>query len=60
MILQDGCAPPPFTEKLATCRVRINRGLVEVDPRPLAPGTPAAIDIPREAISEILMLKTAM
>ena len=47
--LQDGCAPPPFTEKLATYRVRVNRGLVEVDPRPLPPGTPAAIDIPREA-----------
>jgi nitrite reductase/ring-hydroxylating ferredoxin subunit/DMSO/TMAO reductase YedYZ heme-binding membrane subunit len=42
--LQDGCAPPPFTEKLVTYRVRVNRGVVEVDPRPLLPGTPAAID----------------
>jgi nitrite reductase/ring-hydroxylating ferredoxin subunit/DMSO/TMAO reductase YedYZ heme-binding membrane subunit len=58
--LRDGCAPPPFTEKLATYRVRINRGLLEVDPRPLPPGTAAAIDIPREAISEILMPKAAM
>jgi nitrite reductase/ring-hydroxylating ferredoxin subunit/DMSO/TMAO reductase YedYZ heme-binding membrane subunit len=41
--LADGCAPPPFTEKLATHRVRIERGLVMVDPTPLAPGTPAAI-----------------
>ena len=41
--LEDGCAPLPFTEKLATYRVRINRGMVEVDPRALAPGTPAAI-----------------
>ena len=41
--LADGCAPPPFTEKLATYRVRIARGMVEVDPRPLPPGTPAAI-----------------
>jgi nitrite reductase/ring-hydroxylating ferredoxin subunit/DMSO/TMAO reductase YedYZ heme-binding membrane subunit len=41
--LADGCAPPPFTEKLATYRVRITRGMVEVDPQPLAPGTPAAI-----------------
>jgi nitrite reductase/ring-hydroxylating ferredoxin subunit len=41
--LADGCAPPPFTEKLVTYRVRIERGLVEVDPTPLAPGTPAAI-----------------
>jgi nitrite reductase/ring-hydroxylating ferredoxin subunit/DMSO/TMAO reductase YedYZ heme-binding membrane subunit len=41
--LADGCAPPPFTEKLATYRVRIANGVVEVDPRPLPPGTPAAI-----------------
>ena len=40
--LEDGCAPAPFTEKLATYRVRVARGMVEVDPRPLAPGTPAA------------------
>jgi DMSO/TMAO reductase YedYZ heme-binding membrane subunit/nitrite reductase/ring-hydroxylating ferredoxin subunit len=44
--LADGCAPPPFTEKLATYRLRINRGAVEVDPRPLPPGTPAAIECP--------------
>lgn len=41
--LEDGCAPAPFTEKLATYNVRIHRGNVEVDPRPLPPGTPAAI-----------------
>jgi DMSO/TMAO reductase YedYZ heme-binding membrane subunit/nitrite reductase/ring-hydroxylating ferredoxin subunit len=41
--LEDGCAPPPFTEKLATHRVRINRGVVEVDPEPLAPGTAAGV-----------------
>lgn len=41
--LADGCAPPPFTEKLATYRVRINVGNVEVDPQPLPPGTPAVI-----------------
>jgi nitrite reductase/ring-hydroxylating ferredoxin subunit/DMSO/TMAO reductase YedYZ heme-binding membrane subunit len=41
--LADGCAPPPFTEKLATYRVRIRDGIVEVDPKPLPPGTPAAI-----------------
>ena len=45
--LADGCAPPPFTEKLATYRVRIRGGVVEVDPRPLPPGTPAAIASPR-------------
>jgi nitrite reductase/ring-hydroxylating ferredoxin subunit len=41
--LADGCAPPPFSEKLVTFRVRLEHGLVEVDPRPLPPGTPAAI-----------------
>jgi len=43
--LVDGCAPPPFTEKLATYRVRVSHGVVEVDPRPLPPGTPASIRI---------------
>jgi nitrite reductase/ring-hydroxylating ferredoxin subunit/DMSO/TMAO reductase YedYZ heme-binding membrane subunit len=41
--LEDGCAPPPFTEKLITYRVRIAHGVVEVDPRPLPPGTTAAM-----------------
>jgi nitrite reductase/ring-hydroxylating ferredoxin subunit len=44
--LEDGCAPPPFTEKLATYRVRLRHGAIEVDPRPLPPGTPAAITMP--------------
>jgi nitrite reductase/ring-hydroxylating ferredoxin subunit/DMSO/TMAO reductase YedYZ heme-binding membrane subunit len=43
--LHDGCAPAPFTEKLATYRVRLSNGLVEVDPRPLPPGTPASIKL---------------
>ena len=43
--LADGCAPPPFTEKLVTYLVRVESGLVEVDPTPLAPGTPASIAI---------------
>lgn len=47
--LADGCAPPPFTEKLVTYRVRLRDGEIEVDPRPLPPGTPAAIRIPAEA-----------
>jgi nitrite reductase/ring-hydroxylating ferredoxin subunit/DMSO/TMAO reductase YedYZ heme-binding membrane subunit len=41
--LEDGRAPPPFTEMLATYRVRINAGVVEVDPRPLPPGTRVAL-----------------
>ena len=43
--LADGCAPPPFTEKLATYRVRLRDGVIEVDPTALPPGTPAAIRI---------------
>jgi nitrite reductase/ring-hydroxylating ferredoxin subunit len=41
--LDDGCAPPPFTEKLATYPLRLSRGIIEVNPRPLAPGTPAVL-----------------
>jgi nitrite reductase/ring-hydroxylating ferredoxin subunit/DMSO/TMAO reductase YedYZ heme-binding membrane subunit len=47
--LADGCAPPPFTEKLTTYRLRIVDGIVEVNLKPLPPGTPAAItwtDVP--------------
>jgi DMSO/TMAO reductase YedYZ heme-binding membrane subunit/nitrite reductase/ring-hydroxylating ferredoxin subunit len=43
--LDDGCAPPPYTEKVATYPVRITNGIVEVDPHPLPPGTPAAITV---------------
>jgi len=43
--LEDGRAPPPFTEVLVTYRVRLRNGVVEVDPRPLPPGTPAAITV---------------
>jgi nitrite reductase/ring-hydroxylating ferredoxin subunit/DMSO/TMAO reductase YedYZ heme-binding membrane subunit len=44
--LEDGCAPPPFTEKLATHRVRLRDGVVEVEAKPLPPGTPAAMILP--------------
>jgi nitrite reductase/ring-hydroxylating ferredoxin subunit/DMSO/TMAO reductase YedYZ heme-binding membrane subunit len=37
--LEDGCAPPPFTEKLATYRLRLEAGEVWLDPRPNPPGT---------------------
>jgi nitrite reductase/ring-hydroxylating ferredoxin subunit/DMSO/TMAO reductase YedYZ heme-binding membrane subunit len=47
--LKNGCAPPPFTEKLPTYRVRLKDGIVEVDPRPLAAGTAAAIKVPLNA-----------
>ncbi len=45
--LADGCAPPPFIERLVTYRVRWNQGVIEVDPHPLPPGTPASITCPR-------------
>jgi methionine sulfoxide reductase heme-binding subunit len=35
----DGCAPPPFTEKLPTFAVKVVNGRVLVDPRPHQPGT---------------------
>ena len=37
--LNDGCAPPPFTEKLSTYKLRVRDGVIELDPRPLPPGT---------------------
>ncbi|HEY7296557.1 MAG TPA: Rieske 2Fe-2S domain-containing protein [Xanthobacteraceae bacterium] len=48
--LADGCAPPPFPDKLATYRVRLRDGVVEVDPHPLPPGTPAAITCPPQTL----------
>ena len=36
---EDGCAPPPFTERLSTYRLRIDNGLVLLDPKPNPPGT---------------------
>ncbi len=35
----DGCSPPPFNERITTYKVRVVKGLVQVDPRPLPPGT---------------------
>jgi nitrite reductase/ring-hydroxylating ferredoxin subunit/DMSO/TMAO reductase YedYZ heme-binding membrane subunit len=43
--LADGCAPPPFTEKLATYPLRIRDGIVEVNPAPLPLGTAAVITV---------------
>jgi nitrite reductase/ring-hydroxylating ferredoxin subunit/DMSO/TMAO reductase YedYZ heme-binding membrane subunit len=36
----DGRSPAPFTDRVATYRVRVERGEVWIDPRPLPPGTP--------------------
>jgi nitrite reductase/ring-hydroxylating ferredoxin subunit/DMSO/TMAO reductase YedYZ heme-binding membrane subunit len=37
--LEDGCAPPPYTEKLPTFRLRIVDGRVRIDPAANPPGT---------------------
>ena len=39
---EDGCSPPPFTERIATYRTRIAKGVIWVHPVPLPPGTPVA------------------
>jgi nitrite reductase/ring-hydroxylating ferredoxin subunit/DMSO/TMAO reductase YedYZ heme-binding membrane subunit len=36
---EDGCAPPPFTEKVATYRLKLDGDKVLLDPRPNPPGT---------------------
>ena len=38
---EDGCSPPPFTERIPTFNVRVADGRVLVDPRPNPPGTRA-------------------
>ena len=38
---EDGCSPPPFTEKIPTFHVRVEGDRVLVDPRPNPPGTRA-------------------
>lgn len=36
---ENGCSPPPFTDKVATYRTKIVNGTVFVDPNPLPEGT---------------------
>lgn len=36
---EDGCAPAPFTEKLATYRLKLENGVILLDPRANPPGT---------------------
>ncbi len=36
---EDGCAPAPFTEKIATYRLMQRKGYIYLDPQPLPPGT---------------------
>jgi nitrite reductase/ring-hydroxylating ferredoxin subunit/DMSO/TMAO reductase YedYZ heme-binding membrane subunit len=37
---ENGQAPAPFTERVATYRVRVSNRRILLDPRPLPPGTP--------------------
>jgi sulfoxide reductase heme-binding subunit YedZ len=37
---EDGCAPPPFTERVPTFRIRVVDRRVLLDPNPRPPGTP--------------------
>ena len=37
--LEDGCAPPPYNEKLPTYRLKVENGQVFVHPLPNPPGT---------------------
>ena len=37
--MEDGCAPPPFTEKIPTYRLRLDADVVKLNPEALAPGT---------------------
>jgi nitrite reductase/ring-hydroxylating ferredoxin subunit len=36
---EDGCSPPPFTEKIETYRLKLNGDMVYLDPKALGPGT---------------------
>lgn len=38
--MEDGCSPPPFTEKVPTYRLRLSDGVIEIDARANPPGTP--------------------
>ena len=36
---EDGCAPAPFTDKVPTYRVKLENGVIYVDPTPNPKGT---------------------
>lgn len=47
---QNGQSPPPFHERIATYRVRVENRRVLLDPRPLPPGTPVEPALITESI----------
>ena len=42
---EDGCSPPPFTEKIATYELRLEGDRVLLNPEPLPEGTPRPITV---------------
>ncbi len=46
---EDGCSPPPYTEKIQTYRTRITEGRVFVEAAPQPPGTAIAPSVIGEA-----------
>ncbi|WP_424947527.1 Rieske 2Fe-2S domain-containing protein [Candidatus Spongiihabitans sp.] len=45
---QDGCSPPPFTEKIATYRLQLRGDVISLNPQPLPAGTARPVtEIPR-------------
>lgn len=51
---QDGCSPPPFTEKIETYRLKLQGDMVCLNPQPLPPGTARAVtEIAKTPDSEI-------
>lgn len=48
---EDGCAPPPFTERISTYETRIRDGKVYVNPKANLPGTPVAPSLINEDVS---------
>ncbi len=48
--LVDGCAPAPFTERIATYRLVLDGDILLLDPRPNPPGTPVPpVSLPARA-----------
>jgi methionine sulfoxide reductase heme-binding subunit len=51
---EDGCAPPPFTEKLPTYRLRVEDGKAMLQLEPLTPGTATeGIELAAEEVSHV-------
>ena len=57
---QDGQSPPPFTERIATYRVRVEGRRIFLNPEPLPPGTPvepARIEEPRDVRADLHLVQ---